>query len=122
LPLKSAGYVGLFIILTSGPLGVFIFVEKYLLADPWGLSFSGPAILAVILTFLVGIILASLGLMALYIATIHAEVMNRPLYVTRRENMRARNASGNASGRLDAFEPVITPVSHSLSRNPQAGH
>jgi len=122
MPLKSAGYVGLFIILTSGPLGVFIFVEKYLLADPWGLSFSGPAILAVILTFLVGIILASLGLMALYIATIHAEVMNRPLYVTRRENMRARNASGNASGRLDAFEPVITPVSHSLSRNPQAGH
>jgi dolichol-phosphate mannosyltransferase len=84
-PLRMAGYVGLLIMLISAPLGVFIFIEKYLLGDPWGMSFSGPAILAVILVFLVGIILVSLGLMALYIATIHTEVTNRPLYVARRE-------------------------------------
>ena len=84
-PLKLAGYLGLIIMLLSGPFGAFIFVEKYLLHDPWNLSFSGSAILAVILLFLVGIILVSLGLMALYIASIHAEVLNRPLYVARRE-------------------------------------
>lgn len=85
-PLKLAGYLGLVIMLISGPLGLFIFVEKYVMGDPAGLEFSGPAILAVIILFLVGIILVSLGLMALYIATIHAEVMNRPLYVARRES------------------------------------
>jgi glycosyltransferase involved in cell wall biosynthesis len=82
-PLKLAGYLGLVIVLTSGPLGIFIFVEKYLLNNHF--HFSGPAILAVITVFLVGVILISLGLMALYIATIHAEVMNRPLYIARRE-------------------------------------
>jgi dolichol-phosphate mannosyltransferase len=82
-PLKLAGYVGLGIILVSGPLGLFIFVEKYLLNDPLKLGFSGPAILAVINLFLVGIILGSLGLIALYIAAIHGEVVNRPLYVIR---------------------------------------
>lgn len=87
-PLKFAGYLGLGIMLISGPLGLFIFVEKYLLGDPLGMQFTGPAILAVILMFLVGIILVSLGLMALYIATIHTEVMNRPLYVMRREGER----------------------------------
>lgn len=83
LPLRLAGYGGIAIILFSGPLGLFIFIEKYVLDDPLNLNFSGPAILAVILLFLVGIILACLGLMALYIASIHAEVVNRPLYVIR---------------------------------------
>ena len=85
-PLRIAGYVGLIITTISGPLGVFIFVEKYLMRDSLGLGFTGPAILAVILLFLSGIILMSLGLIALYIATIHTEVMNRPLYVARPED------------------------------------
>lgn len=85
VPLRLAGYLGLIITLISGPLGLFILIEKYWLHDPMGLSFSGPAILAVILLFLVGIILMCLGLMALYIGTIHTEVMNRPLYVARPE-------------------------------------
>ncbi|MCK5416548.1 glycosyltransferase family 2 protein [Candidatus Parcubacteria bacterium] len=89
LPLKLAGYCGIFIILTSGPLGIFIFVEKYIMHDPWGLSISGSAILAVIILFLVGIILACLGLMALYIASIHSEVINRPLYVLRKSKVKS---------------------------------
>lgn len=85
-PLKFAGYLGIIIVLFSGPLGVFIFVEKYVLSDPWGMSFSGPAILAVIILFLIGIVLACLGLIALYIGNIQAEVVNRPMYVIRRKN------------------------------------
>jgi len=82
-PLKFAGYAGLAIIMFSGPLGLFIFVSKYVLDDPLNLNFSGPAILAVINLFLIGIVLSSLGLIALYIGSIYGEVTNRPLYVVR---------------------------------------
>ncbi len=85
-PLKFTGYLGVFISVASGLLGVFILVEKYILGDPLGLDFSGPAMLAVVIIFLVGIILSCLGLIALYIANIHAEVMNRPLYVVRKRS------------------------------------
>lgn len=82
-PLKLAGYLGILITFFSGALGLFIFAEKYLLDDPLDLNFSGPAILAVINLFLVGIMLCCLGLIALYVANIHAEVANRPLYAVR---------------------------------------
>jgi dolichol-phosphate mannosyltransferase len=85
LPLKLAGYLGMLIIAVAGPLGLFIFIENYLLHDPLNLNFSGPAILGVIILFLVGIILVCLGLIALYIANIHSEVSNRPLYIVRRK-------------------------------------
>ena len=85
LPLRLAGYIGVFILTVATPIGLFILVEKYIMQDPWGFNFSGPAILAFILLILVGIILACLGLVALYIANIHSEVLNRPLYIARRE-------------------------------------
>lgn len=83
LPLKIAGYLGMTITCCSGLLGLFILVEKYFLGDPGHFNFSGPAILAVINLFLAGITLSCLGLIALYIANIHGEVANRPLYVVR---------------------------------------
>jgi len=86
-PLKFAGYLGIAIVLFSWPLGIFIFVEKYILNDPWGMSFSGPAILAVIILFLIGIVLICMGLMALYIGNIQNEVMNRPMYVVRSKKL-----------------------------------
>jgi len=49
------------------------------------MNFSGPAILAVIILFLVGIILSCLGLMALYIGNIQKEVANRPMYIIRKK-------------------------------------
>lgn len=82
-PLKIAGYLGIFITLISGMTGMFIVFEKYIFKDPWQLNFSGSAILAVIILFLVGTILSCLGLIALYIAHIHSEVINRPIYVIR---------------------------------------
>ncbi len=84
-PLKIAGYLGIFITLISGLMGLFIVLEKYIFNDPWSLNFSGSAILAVIILFLVGVILSCLGLIALYIAHIHKEVINRPIYVIRKK-------------------------------------
>lgn len=83
-PLRIAGYLGIVITLFSGMLGLFIIVENYLLHDPMGLNFSGPAILGVVTMFLVGVVLMCLGLIALYVATIHREVTARPLYVIRK--------------------------------------
>jgi polyisoprenyl-phosphate glycosyltransferase len=83
-PLKLAGYVGVIIVALSGPFGLFMFVNKYFLGDPFYFDFSGPAMLAVLNSFLVGIVLCSLGLIALYIANIHGEVVNRPLYAVRK--------------------------------------
>ena len=84
-PLKLAGYLGIIITIFSGSLGVFIFVTRYVTHE---LDFSGPAILAVIILFLIGIVLICLGLIALYIANIHAEVTNRPMYIIRKERKR----------------------------------
>lgn len=83
-PLRLAGWLGIFITSIAGTLGLFMLIEDQILNDPLNLNFSGPAALAVINMFLVGIILMSLGLIALYIANIHSEVINRPLYVTRK--------------------------------------
>ena len=103
LPLRVASYLGSAIIAVTVPLGAFIFVEKYILADPYNLNFSGPAILAVILLFMCGVILSAQGLTALYIANIHSEVMNRPLYVARRERLSDSLAEHNE----DAADAVI---------------
>lgn len=80
-PLRIAGYLGIVITLLSGFLGMFIFIAKYVTGN---LYFSGPVILAVIILFLIGIVLICLGLIALYIANIHSEVSNRPLYIIRK--------------------------------------
>lgn len=86
-PLKIAGYLGLLITAVSVIMGLFIVIENFILKDPMELNFSGPAMLAVFIMFLVGVVLSCLGLMALYIAAIHGEVVNRPLYVVRKSDL-----------------------------------
>lgn len=86
LPLKFAGWLGWIILVASSVLGGFVFVEKYLLRDPMNLQISGSAILAIILLFLVGVVLVCMGFIALYIARIHDEVTNRPLFIVKKEH------------------------------------
>lgn len=85
-PLRFAGYLGSFIVIAAGALGVFIIIEQLLLSDPLNLNFSGTAMLALIILFLVGVILACLGLFGLYIASIQDEATGRPLYIIRKNN------------------------------------
>lgn len=83
LPLRLAGYLGLFIIITVGAFGFYVFLGKYIFQWAFAASFSGPAQLAILITFLVGVILSSLGLTALYVAHVYDEVLGRPLYIVR---------------------------------------
>ncbi len=92
LPLKMAGYLGIFTTFTAGSFGFYLFVSKYFFDSAFAKSFSGPAQLAILIVFLVGIILISLGLIALYIANIHGEVIGRPMYVIRERGHRRRNS------------------------------
>ncbi len=86
VPLKLAGYLGVIILTLAVPSGVFMFIERFILHDPWNWQITGTAYLAMLLLFMVGVVLACLGLISLYIANIHAEVTNRPLYVIREES------------------------------------
>lgn len=81
-PLKLAGHLGLVISFFAGLAGLLM-LYSYIFNDPFGFAFSGPAMLAVLILFLVGVLLSCLGLVALYIGTIHNEVTNKPLYVVR---------------------------------------
>lgn len=91
MPLRVAGFLGIIILCIAGPLGAFIFYEKYVSVGPDNFNFTGTAALAVIVMFLVGVVLVCLGLIAMYIARIYEEVKNRPLYVVRRDKI-AENA------------------------------
>jgi polyisoprenyl-phosphate glycosyltransferase len=84
VPLKLAGYLGVFILSTATPTALIMYVERYILNDPLNWEIRGTAMLAILLVMMVGVVLACLGLISLYIANIHAEVTNRPLYVVRR--------------------------------------
>jgi len=80
LPLRFAGYIGVFIMLLSGLLLAGMLIVDWFF-DPN--MFTPIAILGVSNMFLIGIVLVSLGFIALYIARIHNEVINRPLYIVR---------------------------------------
>jgi dolichol-phosphate mannosyltransferase len=81
-PLRIAGYLGVFIVVVSTPLILFIMGNRLFFDN--SMNFTGSATLAAMLLFLIGIVLICQGLMALYIANIYGEVQNRPLYVEKR--------------------------------------
>jgi dolichol-phosphate mannosyltransferase len=83
LPLKIGGWIGWLILIISTVLGGFVVVQEYIFGDPLQLNVSGTAMLALMLLFLVGLVLICLGFIALYIARIHEEVINRPLYIVK---------------------------------------
>lgn len=87
LPLKLAGNLGLLITLFSGIAGFYILLGKYFFHWQFASTFSDAENLAIFIVFLVGIILISIGLLALYIANIHQEVIKRPAYVIRQKRL-----------------------------------
>lgn len=85
-PLKFIGLAGVAISIITALLGVFIVIENYILGDPLLLNITGTALLAVFLSFMVGVVLVCQGLLALYIENVYYETQNRPLYVIEETN------------------------------------
>ena len=101
-PLVIFGYLGAFITLGSGLLGLFCLINQYLLGDPLGLYWNGAVQMAIFITFLVGLVLISQAITALYISHIHAETQNRPLFLVDQKNSRNLDSSKSpAPRRLD---------------------
>lgn len=80
-PLVIFGYIGVGIMVVSLVLGLFILIQQYILGDPLGLDWSGAVAMSVFISFLVGLVLVSQAITALYISQIHTEAKGRPLYV-----------------------------------------
>lgn len=85
-PLVIFGYIGLFITIFSVIFGLFILIEQYILGDPMGLDWAGAVAMSVFVSFLVGLVLISQSITALYISQIHTEAKNRPLYIIDQKN------------------------------------
>lgn len=84
-PLQLGGILGTFTVLSSAIVTVFLVVEK-LAGDPLDLAVTGTAILALFISFLIGIVLVCQWLLAIYIESIHNETQNRPLYIVDEES------------------------------------
>lgn len=78
IPLRFVGYLGFLMTIISTILFLLVVIDK-LTIDKFG--FSNIAAILLVNTTLIGIVLMSLGLMALYIAKIHEEVQGRPMYL-----------------------------------------
>lgn len=87
-PLVIFGYVGMFITVFSFLLGAFCIINQYILGDPLGLYWNGAVQMTIFITFLVGLVLISQAISALYISHIHAETQNRPLYIVSKKQSR----------------------------------
>lgn len=80
-PLYFVGYLGLIITFCSFILGTAVFVEQLVLDDPLNWNFTGTAMLAILILFLVGLLLIAQGILSIYISHMHNQTLRRPLYV-----------------------------------------
>ena len=87
-PLVIFGWIGAFITFASLVLGIFVIIEQFIIGDPMGLNWTGTTCLSIFISFLVGLVLVSQAITALYISHIHAETQARPLYIVDRKNSR----------------------------------
>lgn len=86
VPLYVFGYLGVVITSISFVTGVTVLIEQLALGDPLGWNFTGTAMLSILVIFLVGLVLVSQGVLAMYISYIHTQAKDRPLYVVNRRN------------------------------------
>jgi dolichol-phosphate mannosyltransferase len=87
LPLRLAGYLGMFSTLVFGVLLLVMGIDK-MTGDVF--KFSSISFVIVVNALLNGVVLLSIGLVALYIGHIHTEAVDRPLYLVRRKKGLAR--------------------------------
>lgn len=100
-PLRLTGYIGCAITLLSGILLVRMLIARLFASE---VIFTPLAIVVVINTFLMGIVLMSIGLVAFYIGIIHTEVINRPLYIIREKLNFGSHSHKEASPEMPSLE------------------
>lgn len=76
-PLKLVGYIGFFFCFWSFAGLIRIIIDRI----TGGGTFTNLWLFMLLNTFLIGIVMIALGMMAIYIANIHEEVRQRPLYI-----------------------------------------
>jgi len=86
-PLKMIGIAGVAISFISAVAALFIAIETYILGDPLNLAVTGTGILALLLSFLIGVVLVCQGLLALYLENVYHETQNRPLFIIREQSL-----------------------------------
>jgi dolichol-phosphate mannosyltransferase len=104
-PLKWVGILG---VLTTVVFSVILVVALVLQAvAPTVLNVRPIALVTLGITVLMGIVLTALGVVAVYVARIYAEVVRRPLYIVRDEYAGddVPSASANAAPHPRTFEP-----------------
>lgn len=82
VPLKLAGYLGMFVITVFGLLLAFMVADTFWMGGQF--RFSPISFVIVTNVIMNGVVLACIGLVALYIGHIHTEVIGRPLYLIRK--------------------------------------
>ncbi|MDO4219680.1 MAG: hypothetical protein Q4D22_00390, partial [Candidatus Saccharibacteria bacterium] len=87
-PLVIFGWIGGFITVASLILGIFVIIEEFIMGDPLQLKWTGTTCLSIFISFLIGLVLVSQAITALYISHIHAETQGRPLYIIDKKNSR----------------------------------
>lgn len=80
-PLRLLVWIGIFITNLALISGTIIIVEQFILGDPLQWNFTGSAILGVFTSLLVGIVLTSEGIIAIYLSHIYEQTQDRPLFV-----------------------------------------
>lgn len=95
-PLFLFGWIGVFITIASLLAGTFILIEQFLLGDPLLLNFTGTAALGIFTSFLIGLVLTSQGMIAVYLSHVHGQTQERPLFVI--DKTHSSNLDKNASG------------------------
>jgi dolichol-phosphate mannosyltransferase len=86
-PLQLTGVLGIAVVVISALLFTSLVVEKYVFGDLLHLAITGTALLALFVSFLVGIVLVCQWMLALYIESIYVEAQNRPLYVVDEDSL-----------------------------------
>lgn len=94
-PLYFVGAFGLFITVLMSLALTLLTLNKFVFNDPLQLGISGSAIITLFVTLLVGILMMSQGIVAIYVANIHLEAQNRPLYIINKAKSRMHATKGD---------------------------
>ncbi len=80
-PLFFFGWIGVFITGGTMLLSLFVVVEYFVFNDVLNLGLTSSGLLGILTAFLVGLILTSQGMIAVYLSHVHAQTQGRPLFV-----------------------------------------